>query len=195
MAGHPAGAAEGVDGGPAAVVQAGLVGLHAFFQGQVPSPEDLDADGQFPGGRASALDGAFGASGQGLDVFDRGRASTAGVVVGVLGVGGHDPDEGVRGYVVSAKHTPALGGGGGQHRFQPMGATAPRGDPGIGTRCENKPRRSLDPAVASPGTPGPSGAVGAPAVVAMCDRAHATRGLAVARSLTVIKACATLRAA
>ena len=177
------------------MVEAGLVGLNAFFQGQVSATEDLDADGQFPGGGAGPLHGAFGAAGQCLDVFDCGRAATAGVVVGVLGVGGHDPDEGVRGDVVSAKHAPALAGGAGQHHFQPMGATAPRGDPGIGTRGEDQPRRSLNPAVLGSGAPRPPWAIGAPAVVAMGDSAHATRGLAVARSLTVIKACATLWAA
>jgi len=177
------------------VVEAGFVGLDAFFQSEVSAAEDLDRDGQFAGGGAGALHGPFGASGQGLDVFDRGGASTAGVVVGVLGVGGHDSDEGVRGDVVLAKHAPALAGGAGKHHVQPMGTTAPRGNPGIGTRGKDQPRRPLDPAVLCPGTPWPPGALGAPAVMTMGDSAHATRRLAVARSLTVIKACATLRAA
>lgn len=91
----------------------GLVGLDALFQGEVPTPEHFHAYTELSGGRAGALCGPLGAAGEGLDVFHGGGAAPAGVVVGVLGVDGHDPYEGVRGDVVVPQHGPAAHGGGG----------------------------------------------------------------------------------
>lgn len=125
---------------------AGRVGVDALIQGQVPTPEHLDAYAELPSGRAGPLNGPLGAPGQGLDVlYGRGAAPT-GVVVGMLGMSGHDPHEGVRGDVVAPKHVPTPHCGGGQDFIEPVRTTAPGGHPAIGTRRQHQPLRSLDPA-------------------------------------------------
>jgi hypothetical protein len=113
VAGEDGWAAEGVDRGVAALAGSAFVGLDALLEAQVAAAEDFDGDAELAGDGAGALHGALGAAGLEARVFDVDGDPAAGVVVGVHGVDGQDPGEGVGGDVVAAQHVAATGDRGG----------------------------------------------------------------------------------
>jgi len=104
---------------------AGVVCGYPLVECEVAAAEDLDDDPQLARRGAGALHGAFGAVAQRLDVFDGGDAPSASVVVGVLGVRGHDAHESAGGDVVPAQYCGATFDGCRQHFVDPVRTTAP----------------------------------------------------------------------
>jgi hypothetical protein len=193
MAGEPAGAAQRVHAGPATLSVAGFVGFETFVEGEVASSEDLATDAEVAGRGAGTLNGPLGAAADELQVVHRRGASTSGVVVGVLGVRSHDPEERRRRDVVPTQHRSTSCYRRRQDFVQPVHPARPCRSRAVGPGGQDQPLGALEPRRSALSVLGPTRRT--PSVMTLGEDTRAKRGREVFRCLKVIKACATLRAA